>query len=296
MSWALMRHPEGLQIDFFVTHGWAEGIYEFYAKAKRCWQTGKNGWICFLALPQPWSRTPDFKEVIGSAPDMSDAPFVQALEAESCTRMLVVPNATQSIYKRLWCIEEARRAVNRGLEVRLAFGKVEEQGHCPTQRCERYRDERLEALKEKVEQSDCVADRVGAKLEANFHLSAKRIVDKIRGSDDSIRQKAGDELLVDFTSVVDAEASCPEDAERIRAAMRGHEAVIDELIRKLVSQGSVAKFELPPQDAQSIVLGGESMTETTAETTAAGVSDFSRVQEERGVESAMPPADSVELG
>jgi hypothetical protein len=107
MSWALMQHPQGLQIDFFVTHGWAEGIYEFYAKAKRCWQTGKNGWICFLALPQPWSHTEDFKGVIGSNPDMSDAPFVRALEAQSCTRMLVVPNATQSIYKRLWCIEEA---------------------------------------------------------------------------------------------------------------------------------------------------------------------------------------------
>jgi hypothetical protein len=207
--------------------------------------------------------------------------------------MLVVPNATQSIYKRLWCIEEARRALNRGLEVKLAFGKVEEKGSSFNQKFARSRSERLECLQEKLEQSDCVTDRLGAKLEANFHLGAKRIVDKIHGSDDSIRKKARDELLMDFTSVVNAQASCPEDADRIRAAIRGHEATIDELIRKLISQGSVARFEFLPKDAQCILLGGES-TSDAAETTA-DLSDLSR-GEERGVAAVTPPADFVELG
>ncbi len=32
MSWALLRHPQGLKCDCFITHCWAEGAYEFIEK------------------------------------------------------------------------------------------------------------------------------------------------------------------------------------------------------------------------------------------------------------------------
>jgi hypothetical protein len=138
--------------------------------------------------------------------------------------------------------------LNRGLEVKLAFGRVEENGCCATQRLDRFVDERVENLNQKMMQSPCGLDRLGAKLEANLHLGTKRVVERIRGNggDKGAQGKARYELLLDFTSVTDAEASCVTDAERIRAAMRGHEGIIDELIRKLVCHGSVASFKLLP--------------------------------------------------
>ena len=29
MSWALMKHPEGLAVHFFVSHCWSESFFEF---------------------------------------------------------------------------------------------------------------------------------------------------------------------------------------------------------------------------------------------------------------------------
>merc|ERR1712232_505900 len=36
-SWALMMHPEGLLVDVFVSHGWTEGIYEFFSRLSESW-------------------------------------------------------------------------------------------------------------------------------------------------------------------------------------------------------------------------------------------------------------------
>jgi hypothetical protein len=35
MSWALMRHPSGLDCEVFISHAWQEGIYEFLTKVPR---------------------------------------------------------------------------------------------------------------------------------------------------------------------------------------------------------------------------------------------------------------------
>ena len=32
VSWALMKHPQGLPCDVFITHAWSEGIFEFVDK------------------------------------------------------------------------------------------------------------------------------------------------------------------------------------------------------------------------------------------------------------------------
>ena len=40
MSYALMLHPAGLECDLFVTHAWAEGVFEFVDKCRRAWPKG----------------------------------------------------------------------------------------------------------------------------------------------------------------------------------------------------------------------------------------------------------------
>ena len=98
-SWALMKHPEGLRCDLFITHAWAEGIFEFADKAISCWPRHAAGaYVCFLSNPQNL----DIQHLI-ERPEAS--PFAQSLQ--SATQMLVVSNRTCSIYSRLWCVYEA---------------------------------------------------------------------------------------------------------------------------------------------------------------------------------------------
>lgn len=112
MSYALMLHPEGLVCDVFVTHAWAEGIFEFISKVLRGWpRSGKHLWCCFLANPQ----NGNIASLLGS--DVRTSPFAQALRVAQF--VIVVPNKTTSIYKRLWCVYEAKLAVERDLDMSL---------------------------------------------------------------------------------------------------------------------------------------------------------------------------------
>jgi len=98
-SWALMRNPSGSKCDLFVTHGWAEGIYEFIDKVLNSWPRGaKHAYCCMLSNPQNL----DIEDLIASP---SESPFALALA--SATHMLVVPNRIESIYTRIWCAYEA---------------------------------------------------------------------------------------------------------------------------------------------------------------------------------------------
>ena len=96
MSWALLKHPSGLLCDVFVTHAWAEGIYEFLDRLEDSWpRHGKAAYVCFLSNPQNLNIT----NLISSP---SDSPFAAALR--SASTMIAVPNRTASIYTRLWCV------------------------------------------------------------------------------------------------------------------------------------------------------------------------------------------------
>ena len=56
-SWALLAHPSGIQCDLFVSHGWAEGIYEFIDKVLNSWHRGaNNAYCCMLSNPQNLDR------------------------------------------------------------------------------------------------------------------------------------------------------------------------------------------------------------------------------------------------
>ena len=95
MSWALLKNPGGLQCDAFVTHCWAEGIYEFIDRVEHAWPKRAQGvYVCFLSNPQNL----DISSLIARP---ADSPFAVALRYSSS--LLVVPNHRVSIYTRLWC-------------------------------------------------------------------------------------------------------------------------------------------------------------------------------------------------
>jgi len=103
MSWALMCHPDGLECDIFITHAWAEGVYEFIDKVLESWPAFKKAaWCCFLANPQNL----DISELLHNP---RTSPFALALRRASC--MMVVPTKRCSIYGRVWCIYEAYLAM-----------------------------------------------------------------------------------------------------------------------------------------------------------------------------------------
>ena len=93
VSWALMRHPTGLDCDLFISHAWQEGVFEFLSKVLHSWPAGaRHVWCCMLANPQHL----DIRSLLESP---SSSPFALALQASTC--VLVVPNRHCSIYTRL---------------------------------------------------------------------------------------------------------------------------------------------------------------------------------------------------
>lgn len=112
-SWALGRHPRGLACDVFVTHAWAEGLYEFVDKVLASWPIGaRSAWICALSMPQHLN--------IAELLEMpKKSPFEEALA--SAMHILVVPNRSCSVYARLWCVYEAFLAQQQGKLVRMAI-------------------------------------------------------------------------------------------------------------------------------------------------------------------------------
>eukprot|EP00434_Breviolum_minutum_P030572 symbB.v1.2.027034.t1/scaffold2746.1/size71737/3 len=105
MSYALMKHPQGLDCHVFISHSWHEGIFHLQSNVRSAWpqfQGCRNLYCCLLANPQNL----DINELLGGANGaLGDSPFAQALSRAS--HLLVVPNPTVCVYSRLWCVYEA---------------------------------------------------------------------------------------------------------------------------------------------------------------------------------------------
>jgi len=102
MSYALMKHPEGLRCQVFISHAWAEGIFELDDLVRRGWprlQLYANLYCCLLANPQNL----DISALLNVPP--VESPFAKAMQ--SASHLLVIPNDRFSIYTRLWCVYEA---------------------------------------------------------------------------------------------------------------------------------------------------------------------------------------------
>eukprot|EP00438_Fugacium_kawagutii_P031793 Skav230999 [mRNA] locus=scaffold1822:195486:196976:- [translate_table: standard] len=116
VSWALMKHPEGLQCDVFITHAWAEGVYEFVDKVTHSWPRGATAaYVCFLSNPQNL----DISDLIQSP---RESPFAKALD--SSRFVIAVPNHVCSIYSRIWCVYEAFLAYIWDKQIRVAKSPV----------------------------------------------------------------------------------------------------------------------------------------------------------------------------
>eukprot|EP00928_Gymnodinium_smaydae_P000934 TRINITY_DN10343_c0_g1_i3.p1 TRINITY_DN10343_c0_g1~~TRINITY_DN10343_c0_g1_i3.p1 ORF type:complete len:587 (-),score=62.49 TRINITY_DN10343_c0_g1_i3:73-1833(-) len=102
-AWALMRHPDGIACDVFVSHAWLEGIFEFLGKVLRSFpRCMRSAWCCMLANPQNINIS-----ALISKPSAS--PFAKALL--HAKYVLAVPNDKASIYSRMWCSYEAFLAI-----------------------------------------------------------------------------------------------------------------------------------------------------------------------------------------
>ncbi|CAL1130658.1 unnamed protein product [Cladocopium goreaui] len=102
MSYALMKHPSGLLCQIFISHAWAEGIFELGDHVRRAWPRMHrlhNLYCCLLANPQNL----DMSTWLDGPP--AETPFARAMQ--SASHVLIIPNSTVGIYTRLWCVYEA---------------------------------------------------------------------------------------------------------------------------------------------------------------------------------------------
>ncbi|CAE7421967.1 unnamed protein product [Symbiodinium sp. CCMP2592] len=119
MSWALMRNPQGLDCDIFISHAWQEGIFEFISKVLHSWpRPARHAWCCMLANPQNL----DIGALLQSP---KRSPFALALQEASY--VLVVPNRHGSVYTRLWCAYEAYVASEAGKVILIAKASSRQQ-------------------------------------------------------------------------------------------------------------------------------------------------------------------------
>ena len=101
-SYALMKHPQGLDCEVFVSHSWHGGIFHLRRGIRLAWPRvyrRRNLYCCLLSNPQNL----DLDEFIGGP--LSESAFALALKAAS--HLLVVPNPSIGVYSRLWCVFEA---------------------------------------------------------------------------------------------------------------------------------------------------------------------------------------------
>jgi len=111
-SYSLQKNPEmGLRCLLFVSHAWAEGIFELNkVLGGKAWPPFCEGaYICFLANPQNL----DISSLV-SCPQAS--PFYKVLSCKP-RAMLMAANSNLPIHSRLWCCLEAFCAIE--FEVRV---------------------------------------------------------------------------------------------------------------------------------------------------------------------------------
>eukprot|EP00439_Symbiodinium_sp_Y106_P032068 s3894_g3.t2 len=105
LSYALHCNPYGLTCDLFISHAWAEGVFELTGTVLDNWpEDCEAAYICALANPQ---NLPNFLRALIQNPLSS--PFFQVLLRQP-KQMLMVANANVPIHSRLWCVFEAHCA------------------------------------------------------------------------------------------------------------------------------------------------------------------------------------------
>eukprot|EP00435_Cladocopium_sp_Y103_P065726 s644_g27.t1 len=119
VSWALKESLAGTVVTHFVSHAWAEGIFEFYFMLEQKWKqrdfdSDAAAYICFLSNPQNL----DIGSMLASIPT---SPFYVALQhMPTDGKLIMIATKNAVIHMRLWCVFEAYTAMERGIPVILA--------------------------------------------------------------------------------------------------------------------------------------------------------------------------------
>ena len=116
VSWALSDCLAGHAVTHFVSHAWAEGLFEFCRLLFEKWleTEGTSAYICFLSNPQNL----DIESFLAT---VETSPFYVALQnMPSSGQMIMVATANICIHSRLWCVCEAFIAMERDIPILLS--------------------------------------------------------------------------------------------------------------------------------------------------------------------------------
>ena len=239
-SWALLRNPDGLSCDVFITHGWAEGIYEFIDKVLASWPPHATAaWCCVLANPQNL----DIGQMLETP---QSSPFAAALKAAHS--VMVVANRTGSIYARIWCTYEAYLAFMWDKPIFTAHPPMRwwfRAVHAMTM------ESAIKGL-EGMFQAFWGLNFETARFASICWGSPVFVLPYLAGRLYRCSQKRceSNELGQNFTSIVHAEASRPEDKENILADIGNKTEEVDDFIRLLLQTTVVT-----PDTKQAKALG-----------------------------------------
>ena len=114
VSWALRSSPAGTPVTHFVTHAWAEGVFEFRHLLMQAWPRKKKhaaAYICFLSNPQNL----DIQAMLSS---IETSPFYVALQNMPADGyMIMVATENSPSHTRLWCVFEAHMALKQDISL-----------------------------------------------------------------------------------------------------------------------------------------------------------------------------------
>jgi len=223
-SYALLKnHTGGMECDLFVSHCWEEGVFEFGKHVLNAWPADCTGaYICFLANPQNL----DIREMV-STPQQS--PFYKVLtEVPRC--MLMVTNSRVPIHSRLWCCYEAFCAwqINEAWAPDISVLDLTSE----------HMAIRIQIAGNPLDLIPQGKEREKVKaLLANERAKDKAMLDKIVVEISDLADERHTELLSVLGDQVkldirDAECSDSGDREHIWQEIRGHEVVINSMIKK----------------------------------------------------------------
>eukprot|EP00435_Cladocopium_sp_Y103_P064773 s627_g26.t1 len=123
VSWALKESLAGAVVIHFVSHAWAEGVFEFYRSLKKSWENAglphdAAAYICFLSNPQNL----DIRSMLAT---IHTSPFHVALQHMPADgKMILIATENAAIHTRLWCVFEAYTAMERGLAIEVAGDRL----------------------------------------------------------------------------------------------------------------------------------------------------------------------------
>ncbi|CAE7204636.1 unnamed protein product, partial [Symbiodinium sp. KB8] len=240
LSYALHCNPYGLKCDLFISHAWAEGVFELTGTVLENWPKDcEAAYICALANPQ---NLPNFLRALIQNPLSS--PFFQVLLRQP-KQMLMVANANVPIHSRLWCVFEAHCA--RHLAVHTAV--VGDPAHFATnagasksaKRAIRRAVEarrREAAINEAAEQAASDMDIIAAGIYSRrYDRWSKRAQQSTHKATQSMKRALDVRL---------ASCSSTEDADAIWRFISGHADEINAMICELIIRDQLSRTPSGP--------------------------------------------------